>query len=295
MDLRNSGARGLCFTAQSRIGPTVRQRIAVVCVRSPTTQTGPERFGKSRRDVLITLSTMLASVANSMANASKVWAMSGEPTERQPVDNAGVYKPKFAEAMEYGMALYEDEVASRKRTLFQRKMKPGDKILELGIGTGPNLKFYPADVEVYGLEPNRAMHPYAAAKAPPSMKLTLSTASAENINYENSSFDVVVCTLTLCSVQKPLVVLQEVHRVLKPGGHFLFLEHVVGRKFSPLFLLQNLVNPLQIALADNCHLTRDTERLIRSVFHDVQVEHFRMAAADAYLISPTISGFAQTN
>lgn len=55
-------------------------------------------------------------------------------------DGGGVYRPAFAKAMEEGMKEYENEVEGRKRKLFRNTIRPGDKILELGIGTGPNLR-----------------------------------------------------------------------------------------------------------------------------------------------------------
>lgn len=155
--------------------------------------------------------------------------------------------------------------------------------------------FYPPSVSVTGLEPNRAMHSYAYAKKPNDVELTISTQSAESLSFEvsatassnsthlfgtpwaecgnilsercrcsnfslqDNSFDVVVTTLTLCSVQDPHKVLLEAKRVLKSNGKFVFLEHVAAPDRSLLRVMQTLFNPLQRLLADNCHLNRQTK------------------------------------
>lgn len=68
----------------------------------------------------------------------------------------------------------------------------------------------------------------------------------------------------LCSVPSPQQVLREVHRVLKPGGQLLLIEHVIAPQLGLLQLQQRLLNPLQRLLADNCHLSRDTAAVVQS-------------------------------
>ncbi|KAJ8902148.1 hypothetical protein NDN08_006556 [Rhodosorus marinus] len=202
---------------------------------------------------------------------------------RKPFSNSW-----FAESMEYGMISYENEIAERKAGLFSGHVSQGDRILELGLGTGPNLKFFPSGVSVYGLEPNKAMHPYAESRKPKEIELEILTRSAESSGFEvtklaipsrfdppgtdphygsalvsfqtkDAHFDVVVCTLLLCSVDDPFLVLKEAKRNLKAGGKLLFIEHVGAPRRTSLRLAQNVLNPLQRLFADNCHLNRDTQ------------------------------------
>ncbi|CAM9418232.1 unnamed protein product, partial [Ectocarpus sp. 4 AP-2014] len=90
---------------------------------------------------------------------------------------------------------------------------------------------------------------------------------AEELPFESGSFDAVVSTLVFCSVRDPAAALREVSRVLRPGGKFLFVEHVHARDEGLSILglrqQQELLDPLQQLLADGCHLTRETGQLIR--------------------------------
>jgi len=190
------------------------------------------------------------------------------------------------------MISYENEVAERKAGLFSGHVSQGDRILELGLGTGPNLKFYPGGVSVYGLEPNRAMHPYAESRKPKDIELKILARSAESSGFEDAHFDVVVSTLLLCSVDDPSLVLEEAKRNLKAGGKLLFIEHVGAPRRTSLRLAQNVLNPLQKLFADNCHLNRDTQQSIKMVFENVSCEEFKLTAPGSELISPHIIGSA---
>src|ERR1700758_3858584 len=101
-------------------------------------------------------------------------------------------------------------------------------LLEIGAGTGVNLSYYDAGLSSLVLtEPEPAMlrrlRPKALEQAPLAQVVR---ASAEELPFEDSSFDTVVSTLVLCGVDHQVRALQEVRRVLRPGGRLLFLEHV---------------------------------------------------------------------
>lgn len=153
-----------------------------------------------------------------------------------------------------------------------------------------------------GVDPNPEMQPYAHETAELAFQqvgdsLELLTGTAEELPLADESVDAAVCTLVLCSVnnvhkvrctQCPHLmaarsnartqqqVLAEVRRVLRPGGCFAFLEHVYAPPERPgLRVTQTLLNPLQKALADGCHLTRDTVGDIgRAGFSEVDVNAF---------------------
>jgi len=92
------------------------------------------------------------------------------------------------------------------------------------------------------------------------------------LSFPNDSFDAIICCLTLCSVDDQPAALQEMKRLLRPdGGTLGFVEHVAVNEDEPYRFLewqQKTLDPLQQALADNCHLHRYTERTISDVFDD---------------------------
>jgi ubiquinone/menaquinone biosynthesis C-methylase UbiE len=95
-------------------------------------------------------------------------------------------------------------------------------------------------------------------------------------------------------VAQPELVLQEVLRVLKPGGRFLFMEHVAAPEGSWLCHLQRLLNPLQRLLADGCNVNRCTGKVIQGAgFSTVDLKHCRVGSCPLLaLVSPHIVGTA---
>ena len=139
------------------------------------------------------------------------------------------------------------------------------RVLEIGIGAGENLPYYgDAVTELIGLEPSArlvAMAKEAAAHA--TMPVTVAAASAEDIPLDASSVETVVMTWTLCSIGVPHRALREIHRVLKPGGRLLFVEHGLAPDPAVRFF-QRRLTPIWKHLAGGCHLDRDTASLIRT-------------------------------
>lgn len=140
------------------------------------------------------------------------------------------------------------------------------KVLELGIGGGLNLAFYdPGKVEaVFGVDPSAELRERAATAArPDGLKVEVRDGTAEALPFEDASFDSVVCTYTLCSVQAPAAALAEAKRVLKPGGRFLFCEH--GAAPDPgVAVWQQRIEPIWKRIAGGCHLTRPVARSIEN-------------------------------
>jgi len=170
---------------------------------------------------------------------------------------------------------YERMVAERKRALFAGI---GGNVLEIGPGTGPNLVYYPSGIHWLGVEPNPYMYPHlrtAAARA--GLQVDLRPGMAERLPAEDNSMDAVVSTLVLCSVRDPEGVLQEVRRVLKPGGRFLFLEHAAAPPGTRLRKVQAFIRPLWKIIGDGCHPDRDTGPAIAHAgFAQVHYENFRL-------------------
>src|SRR4051794_5882470 len=129
------------------------------------------------------------------------------------------------------------------------------RTLEIGAGTGANVDLYPAAVsELVLAEPAEPMARRLEAKHP---QATVVHAPAEALPFEDDSFDTVVSTLVLCTVDSPERALGEIERVLKPGGQLLFLEHILDPS-GKWQAWQRRLTPLQKRFACGCHLDRPT-------------------------------------
>lgn len=201
---------------------------------------------------------------------------------------AGWYQRFHAHLMEQGKRSYEPLVRERKQALFGNLR---GTVLEIGPGAGPNLAYYPRDVRWIGVEPNPHMHPYLHAEASRhGLPIELRAGTAEALPVEDGSVDAVVSTLVLCSVADVARTLAEVRRVLRPGGRFVFVEHVAAPTGTALRTFQNLVQPLWTPLADGCHPNRETWASIEGAgFADVRLDHFRLPTGPA---GPHIGGVA---
>lgn len=168
-------------------------------------------------------------------------------------------------------------------------------VLEVGAGTGVNLPFYPPGLTRLVLsEPDRHMRRQLKAKRQPTdaVPWELSDASLDDLPFPADAFDAVVGTLVLCSVPRPAQALAEIHRVLKPGGRFVFLEHVAAEDRPGRLRWQRRVEPLWKRLAGGCHLTRRTaDAIIAAGFAIPTIKRESMRKAWP-LVRPTIRGVA---
>ena len=100
-------------------------------------------------------------------------------------------------------------------------------VLEIAVGTGRNLPFYPRAVRLTGVDFSPAMLEIARSRAAQAgMDVELREGDAQMLDFADASFDTVVCTLSLCSIPDDRRAVAEVKRVLRPGGRFLLMEHV---------------------------------------------------------------------
>ena len=211
-----------------------------------------------------------------------------DPALAETPPRAGFGKRIHAWMLAHLNARYERLVAERKRGLFAGLQ---GHVLEIGPGTGPNLVYYPAGIRWLGVEPNPFMVPYlrtAAERA--GLQVDLQPGTAERLPTEDSSMDVVVSTLVLCSVSDPGSVLREIRRVLKPGGRFVFIEHVAAPPGTRLRRVQKTIRPVWTFITDGCHPDRETGATIeRAGFGQVRYEDFRLPLGP---VGTQIAGFA---
>lgn len=167
------------------------------------------------------------------------------------------------------------------------------RVLEVGAGDGANLSLYPVGTTVTLLEPNPFLLAYLRRPVT-GVACTVSGGVrgwGERLPFGAARFDTVVTTHVLCSVQDQGRVLAEIRRVLRPGGRFLFLEHVAAPPRSLTLLMQHVLNPAWSMLGDGCRLTRHTEAAIRAAgFRMVDVRSFQ--APYPPFVSPHIVGMA---
>jgi SAM-dependent methyltransferase len=166
-------------------------------------------------------------------------------------------------------------------------------VLEIGPGEGASLRHLPTGVSWMGVEPDPVSRESALREARRvGIEATVIDGRAEALPVSDRSVDAVISTLVLCSVDDLGAALREVRRVLRPGGRFVFIEHVGATPGSRLRNLQERLAPWWLAVTGECRMVRDTEAAIRDAgFGQVEVERFSMGPG-VIPVSPGISGVA---
>ena len=167
------------------------------------------------------------------------------------------------------------------------------EVLDLGAGTGANLPFFSPEAHVVAAEPDSAMARRLRAHARATgVVVDVVDAVAEALPFADASFDVVVSTLVLCTVDDVDRALAEVKRVLRPDGRFIFLEHVAADDPTRQ-RWQKLLEPVWKPLAGGCHVTRHTDRAIeRAGFTIESIDRASMRKA-VPIVRPSIRGVAR--
>jgi ubiquinone/menaquinone biosynthesis C-methylase UbiE len=139
------------------------------------------------------------------------------------------------------------------------------EVLEIGFGTGLNLPFYPRRVRrITAVDPNRGMLKAAREQiAATDIDVLTRVDDAQRLSFPDNSFDSVVSTWTLCSIDKLDQALREVYRVLKPGGAFYFLEHGLSPE-RWVRAIQHFVTPIHYVVSDGCRANRNMRAAIRA-------------------------------
>jgi ubiquinone/menaquinone biosynthesis C-methylase UbiE len=129
-------------------------------------------------------------------------------------------------------------------------------VLEIAVGTGRNLKHYPAGITLTGIELSEQMLVIARKRAvDEKVDIDLRQGDAQVLEFPDESFDTVVITLALCTIPDDRAAVREVKRVLRPGGKLILLEHVRS-PIAPVRAVQRLLDPLMVRFEAD-HIVRD--------------------------------------
>lgn len=195
--------------------------------------------------------------------------------------------------------LYEPFLWVGEKTGFERWRRKvvgqaSGSVLELGAGTGLNLKHYPAGLERLVLvEPDFHKAKLLAEKqAPAGVGVEIVRAPGEMLPFEDGTFDMVIETLVLCTVADPEATAAEIRRVLKPDGRFLFMEHVRsdGPRLGPW---QDRMEKTWMKIADGCHCNRRTVPMLRANGFEVEVTAEQDKFPMPPVARPIVSGVAR--
>ncbi|MDD2724367.1 MAG: methyltransferase domain-containing protein [Methylovulum sp.] len=148
----------------------------------------------------------------------------------------------------------------------------GYHILEVGVGTGKNFAYYPGYARITAIDFSPGMLQQAAIqKERKKVVVDLELMDVQSLYFADNSFDTVIATFVFCSVPMPLKGLKELHRVCKPGGQVLLLEHVLSSK-PPIAWLMKRLNPLVLRLF-GANIDRNTVKNVKACpFVSVRVD-----------------------
>lgn len=177
-----------------------------------------------------------------------------------------------------------------KRKLF--KDHPST-VVEIGAGTGSNMRYYRKGTHLIAIEPNLHMHEnlrLAAEKY--EINLKIKSLIGEAIDLPDNSCEFVVSTLVLCTVKDPEMCVAQVKRILKPSGRFVFIEHVKAKEGTFLAWVQNLLHKPWYWFFEGCHTNRDTAYLLKtSGFSRITIKNYQQHSPFLPII-PQIRGSA---
>lgn len=160
-------------------------------------------------------------------------------------------------------------------------------VLEIGAGTGANFTYYLDTARVIALEPDPYMRRRAEARLATLVRpnITLLAAPAESLPVDDAFFDVVISTLVLCTVRDLPRALEEISRVLRPGGQLHFIEHVRGTGFAGR--TQDFIKPVWRHLGAGCHPNRRTQSALHKAGFNVSITNQRTMMGFMPLIAGT--------
>jgi len=151
------------------------------------------------------------------------------------------------------------------------------EVLEVAIGTGLNLRFYPEGVALTGIDLSAEMLAIAHTRAETTVALVQGDAHA--LPFEDDTYDTVVCTFGLCAIPDIDRAIAEMHRVLRPGGRLVLVDHVAGSA-RPLRVLQRLLETVSIPLGGEHFLRRPLDNVRAAGFRIERVQRFKLGIVE---------------
>ncbi len=169
-------------------------------------------------------------------------------------------------------------------------MVQGPKVLEVGVGTGKNMPYYPAGVQITAVDLTPGMLEYAQKRAAElNVNVDLQLGDAQQLDFPDNTFDDVVSTFVFCSVPDPALGLKELLRVTKPNGRLLMLEHVrAGNEL--IGLMMDVMNPVMVRLSGANINRRTVENVRQSGWQLEQVEEMGMKGIFKLIIARKNNG-----
>ena len=168
-----------------------------------------------------------------------------------------------------------------------------DTVVEIGSGAGANMRYLRKGTKLIAIEPNIHMHANLKRSAKKyGIELEIKSLVGEAIDLPDNSCDFVVSTLVLCTVENPQQCVEQIKRILKPDGLFVFIEHVKAKEKTPLAWIQNLVHRPWHWFFEGCNTNRDTANLLKSSgFSALNIEEYNLYSPFIPII-PQIRGKA---
>jgi ubiquinone/menaquinone biosynthesis C-methylase UbiE len=167
------------------------------------------------------------------------------------------------------------------------------RCLEIGAGSGLNLEHWPRDAELVVSEPFEPMAAQLRKKVSDSRPATeVVVAAGESLPFPDDSFDTVALIMVLCTAPDPAAVLREVERVLRPGGRFLFLEHVRARD-ERLARWQDRLHGPWYLFGHGCHCNRDAAATLAASPLEVTSDSWGEVPGGFPLVKPMYKGVAK--
>lgn len=161
----------------------------------------------------------------------------------------------------------------------------GPEVLEIGVGTGKNIPYYPPDLPITAIDLTPGMLERAQRRATVAgTRVDLRLGDAQQLNFPSERFDEVVATFVFCSVPDPVLGLQEAARVLKPGGKLLLLEHMRAANLL-LGTLMDALNPVMVRVMGANINRRTVENVRRSGLRVQQVENVGMGGVFKLIVA----------
>jgi ubiquinone/menaquinone biosynthesis C-methylase UbiE len=165
------------------------------------------------------------------------------------------------------------EMMSLKEWRIQLMKELDGDVLEVGVGTGKNIEYYPEEINITAIDFSEKMLEKAKEKVKKySKKVTLLQMDAQDMSFPDNTFDMIFTTCVFCSVPDPIKGLKEMRRVCKPNGKIIMIEHVRSEK-QVLGLIMDILNPVVVNTYGANINRRTVENIFISGFSDVNVNN----------------------